>query len=68
MKIPATSRLQARPVWRRHLRRTLLNTARLPPPTEEEKRDAIRVLSEPLNEVIPGLWEEATRIFDEASE
>lgn len=68
MKIPRTQRLQARPVWRRHLKRTMLNTEQLPPPTEEEKHDAIKVLAEPLNEGEPGLWDEAHRIFDEASQ
>lgn len=40
----------------------------LPPPTEKEQQDAIAILADPLNEAIPGLWEEAHRIFDEASQ
>jgi hypothetical protein len=40
----------------------------MPPPTEEEKYDAIRVLEDPYNAVVPELWAEAHRIFDEASE
>jgi hypothetical protein len=67
MSIPKTKRLEPRPVWRRHLQRTLQNVNPLPPPTEKEKHDAILVLSEPLNEMIPGLWIEAHRIFDESS-
>lgn len=65
--IPRTERMRPRPVWRRHRLRTLANVNQLPSPTEEEKYDAIQVLSDPLNALIPGLWDEATRIFDEAS-
>lgn len=68
MLIPKTKRLEPRPVWRRHLKRTLNNVNPLPLPTDEEKHDAILVLSETLNEMIPGLWDEAHRIFDEASD
>lgn len=68
MELPATQALRPRPVWRRHLLRSLLNLQELDPPTEEEKHDAINVLKEPDNSGVPGLWIEAHRIFDEASE
>lgn len=68
MLIPKTKRLEPRPVWRRHLQRTLQNVNPLPPPTDAEKHDAILVLSEPLNEMIHGLWVEAHLIFEEASD
>lgn len=67
MKLPNTTRIKPRPVWRRHLRRQLRNVEPMPPPTEAEKHDAILVLSEPLNAMAPELWAEATRIFEEAS-
>lgn len=60
--------MHSRPVWRRHLRRTHNNTTQLPPPTDEEKSDAIRVLEDPWNAGEPGLWREAHLIFMEASE
>ena len=61
--IPATTRIQARPVWRRHKYRTLMNVNQLPAPTEAEIQDAIRVLEDPGNQAIRGLWDEAQRIF-----
>jgi hypothetical protein len=54
-------------VWARHLRRSLLNFEELGAPTELEKHDAIKVLRDPENAGVPGLWIEAHRIFDEAS-
>lgn len=66
--IPKTKRLEPRPVWRRHLQRTLQNVNPLAPPTEEEKHDAILVLKDPLNQMIPELWLEAHRIFEEGSD
>lgn len=66
MSIPVTTRMRARPVWRRHRQRVLSNINPLAPPTEEEKWDAIRVLEDPANEIEPGLWDEAHRILDEA--
>jgi hypothetical protein len=48
--------------------RSLLNLEEPGPPTEEEKHDAIRVLRDPDNAGVPGLWIEAHRIFMEASE
>lgn len=68
MNVPRTTRMNARPVWQRHLRRAHSNTQPLPPPTEEEQQDAIRVLEDPSNEGEPGLWREAHLIFMEASE
>jgi len=49
------------------MRRTLQNLAQMDPPTDREKFDAIRVLSDPENEIVPGLWVEAHLIMDEAS-
>jgi hypothetical protein len=59
--------MKERPVWKRHLLRTLRSIDPLPAPTEEEKHDAIVVLEDESNMGIPGLWDEANRIFDEAS-
>jgi hypothetical protein len=36
------------------------------PPSEDEKRDAIKVLKDPGNAAVPGLWKEAHMILDEA--
>lgn len=66
MSIPVTTSMKARPVWRRHRRRIFANVNPFPPPTEEEKWDAIRVLEDPENEFVPGLWDEAHRILDES--
>lgn len=66
MRIPATNRLQARPVWRRHLRRTHMNISPLPPPTEEECEDAIQVLKLSKGVLWDSLAKEAFRIFEEA--
>lgn len=68
MDIPRTQALRPRPVWARHLRRSLLNFEELGAPSEDEKHDAIKVLRDPENAGVPGLWIEAHRIFDEASE
>ena len=66
MDLPRTQALRPRPVWARHLRRSLLNLEELDPPTEAEKQDAIKVLRDPDNAGVPGLWIEAHFIFDEA--
>jgi hypothetical protein len=50
------------------MRRTMQNLAQMGPPTDREKSDAIRVLSDPENEIVPSLWMEAHLIFLEASE
>lgn len=68
MDLPKTEKLRPRPVWMRHLRRTMRNFAEMDPPTEAEKRDAIKVLRDPDNAGVPGLWVEAHNIFLEASE
>ena len=68
MELPRTKALVPRPVWKRHLRRSLLNFEPLGPPTEAEKYDAIKVLRDPDNAGVPGLWLEAHHIFTEASE
>ena len=65
--LPVTTKIRPRPVWERHYRRILSNVNPLPPPSEREKQDAIRVLADPGNQLVPGLWDEAHRIFEEAS-
>lgn len=67
MELPRTRALRPRPVWARHLRRSLLNLEYPGPPTEAEKHDAIKVLRDPDNAGVPGLWLEAHRILDESS-
>jgi hypothetical protein len=54
-------------VWKRHLLRTMRNFEPMEDPTDEEKHDAIKVLADPENAGVPGLWVEAHRIFDETS-
>lgn len=66
MLLDKTDKLTPRPVWERHRRRTLMNINPMPAPTEEEQQDAIRVLEDPDNEAVPGLWIEAHRILDES--
>lgn len=61
MKIPISDQVTLRPVYRRHLMRK--HHMPLEPPTDREKRDAIRLLRD--------AWEddvavEALRILDEA--
>lgn len=68
MNLPSTTALRPRPVWRRYRLRLRRNLQPMPSPTDEEKADAILVLSDELNMLIPELWEEASRIFAEASE
>lgn len=67
MNVPISKRIVMRPVWKRRQRR-VYGQNRLPPPTEEEKADAIKVLAdEKLCEEAPALYFEAFLIFDEAS-
>lgn len=66
MDLPRTEAAQPRPVWRRHLQRTTRSFEEMEPPTEDEKRDAIKVLRDERNAGTPGLWDEAHRILDEA--
>jgi len=68
MNIPVTNSIKARPVWLRHRRRNFANVNPFPSPTEAEKQDAIRVLEDPNNEFVSGLWDEAHRILDEAGQ
>ena len=67
MDLPKTERLTPRPVWERYRLRQMRNLEPMPLPTDEEKADAILVLSDTLNMLVPELWEEASRIFEEAS-
>ena len=67
---PVTDKIRPRPVYARYVARRLWrlgNGPPLPPPTDLEKSDAIRILAEPF------MWadevsDEAWRIFMEASE
>ena len=69
--LPGPSRIEARPVWARHLRR--VKGGEIGPPTEEEKRDAIEVLRDDWDGtggwpgVAQALLTEAQRIFEEAA-
>lgn len=66
MDLPKTDAINPRPVWARHLQRTLRSFEEMNAPTEDEKRDAIKVLADVSNSHVPGLWNEAHRILDEA--
>ena len=61
--IPVTDSIPRRPVYERFLLRK--HCLPLEPPSEEEKRDAIRILADPWED---DLTEEALRILDEAPE
>ena len=72
-QIPETHTMALRPVFERLLERKQADDE-LPPPTEAEKRDAIRVLKENWRDdpcctwprTAHALYEEAERILDEA--
>lgn len=67
-EIPITEQFVVRPVYHRYLRRK--HSMTIEPPTEMEKRDAIRVLKEcypPVLEIDELLLIEAERIFTEAN-
>jgi hypothetical protein len=73
-EIPETESMRPRPVWARWLRRQGIaepNGLPLSPPTDEEKHDAILVLSDAHGSfpggIGDGLHVEAQRIMDEAS-
>ena len=68
MELPRSDAVRPRPVWRRHLQRTKRSFEDMHAPTEAEKRDAIKVLADPNNEAVPGLWLEAHRILDDAGQ
>ena len=63
--IPETDKLTRRPVYERYLRRR--HHMPLGAPTEDEKRDAIRVLEQSYL-WIDDITEEAFRILDEAGQ
>jgi hypothetical protein len=67
--IPESTSIRMRPVWHRRQRRRWTNDP-LPPPTQDEVRDAIQVLALPdaMLETMPAIWQEATRVLDEASD
>lgn len=67
--LPVSTAICMRPVWRRRQRRHY-GLATLPPPTDDERQDAIRVLALPeamLSEM-PAVWIEAQTIMCESSE
>ena len=65
--LPISKKIRMRPVWQRRQRRIYMQSA-LPPATDEEKRDAIRVLSdERLCREAPALFFDAFLIMDEES-
>lgn len=66
MELPTTQALRPRPVWKRHLVRSLRNLEDPGPPTEEECVDAVQVLKLSQGEIWDTLALEAFRIFDEA--
>lgn len=65
-RLPISKSMTMRPVWKRRQRRAYLHE--MPgPPTEEEKRDAIRVLEDERNQTYaPALYAEAEMILHEA--
>lgn len=68
MDLPISEKIRMRPVWRRRQRR-IYGQNTLPPPTEEERQDAIAVLSDKrLETEAPALWFDAFLIFDEAGQ
>lgn len=67
-RLPVSDSIKKRPVWERRQRRIYMQD-QLEPPTDEEKHDAILVLADPSYERdAPAVWQEATRIFLEASD
>ena len=66
--LPVSTSIVMRPVWKRRQRRTY-GANPLPPPTDDEKRDAIRVLSLPdaMLAEMPAVHIEAQTIMEEAS-
>lgn len=69
MRLPASTSIVMRPVWKRRQRRAYMHNP-LPPPTDEEKRDAVRVLSLPdaMLAEMPAVHAEAQRILCESTE
>ena len=69
MNLPVSTAIVMRPVWRRRQRRIYMHNP-LPPPTDAEKSDAIRVLSLPdaMLAEMPAVWAEAMRILEESTE
>lgn len=66
MDLPISNKITKRPVWRRRQRRIYMQGP-LPPITEEEKADAIRILGDKRMEKYgPALWFDAFLIMDEA--
>ena len=63
MDIPITNKIAPRPVYSRFLRR--MSWEILPPPSEDEIRDAIAILADPWEDY---LSHEALRILDEAGQ
>lgn len=67
MELPISTKITMRPVWQRRQRR-IYGQNKLPPISEAEKQDAIKILGDlKLQEQAPALYFEAFLIFDEAS-
>ena len=68
MDLPISEKITMRPVWKRRQRR-IYGQNELPPITDEEKADAIKILGDKrLQKYAPALYFEAFAIFDEASQ
>lgn len=65
MELPISDKITMRPVWKRRQRRIYMQDE-LPPISDEEKADAIRILEDPrMPQEAPALWFDAFVIFDE---
>lgn len=66
MNLPVSDSIRMRPVWRRRQLRVYMQNP-LPPPSDDEKHDAIQVLADSDNQrLAPALYQEAERILHEA--
>jgi hypothetical protein len=68
--LPVSTSIVMRPIWARRQKRRYYNVNQLPPPTNDERRDAIRILSLPdaMLAEMPALHAEAQRVMCEATE
>lgn len=66
MELPISNKITMRPVWQRRQRRIYMQGP-MPPPTDEEKADAISILGDKrIEKYGPALWFDAFLIMDEA--
>ena len=65
--LPISTSITMRPVWRRRQMMRFYNVNHMPPVTDEERADAIRVLALPeaMLQEMPAVWAAAQQIFDE---